>query len=57
MHLLQHMLTMDSEPVLFKSANIYDGLGGEFRNYDLLLSEGKILEIGEAITAPGVYGN
>jgi imidazolonepropionase-like amidohydrolase len=45
---------MDSEPVLFKSANIYDGLGGEFRNYDLLLSEGKIIEIGESISAPGV---
>ena len=45
---------MNSEPMLFKSANIYDGLGGEFRNYDLLLSEGKIIEIGESITAPGV---
>ena len=43
---------MNSEPMLFKSANIYDGLGGEFRNYDLLLSEGKIIEIGESITAP-----
>ena len=29
-------------------------LGGEFRNYDLLLSEGKIIEIGESITAPGI---
>ena len=47
-------LPMDSEPILFKSANIYDGLGGEFRNYDLLLSEGKIMEIGESISAPGV---
>ena len=45
-------LPMDSEPILFKSANIYDGLGGEFRNYDLLLSEGKIMEIGESISAP-----
>ena len=45
---------MNSEPILFRSANIYDGLGGEFRNYDLLLSEGKILEIGESIKAPGV---
>ena len=45
---------MNSEPMLFKSANIYDGLGGEFRNYDLLLSEGKIIEMGESITAPGV---
>ena len=47
-------LPMESEPILFKSANIYDGLGGEFRNYDLLLSEGKIVEIGESISAPGV---
>ena len=45
---------MNSEPMLFKSANIYDGLGGEFRNYDLLLSEGKIIEVGESITASGV---
>ena len=37
---------MNSEPILFKSANIYDGLGREFQNYDLLLSEGKIIEIG-----------
>ena len=45
---------MNSEPMLFKSANIYDGLGGEFRNYDVLLSEGKIIEVGESITASGV---
>ena len=45
---------MNSEPMLFKSANIYDGLGGEFLNYDLLLSGGKIIEVGESITAPGV---
>ena len=41
--------SMDSQPVLLKSANIYDGLGGEFINYDLLLSDGKIIEINKSI--------
>ena len=41
--------SMDSQPVLLKSANIYDGLGGEFINYDLLLSDGKISEINKSI--------
>ena len=45
---------MESQPILFKSANIYDGLGGEYRNYDLLLSDGKIEEIGKSITLVGV---
>ena len=45
---------MDSQPILFKSANIYDGIGGEFRNYDLLISNGKILEIGKSLSAVGV---
>ena len=41
--------SMDSQPVLLKSANIYDGLGDEFINYDLLLSDGKIIEINKSI--------
>ena len=45
---------MNSQPILFRSANIYDGLGGEFLNYDLLLSDGSIKEIGKSISAPGV---
>lgn len=45
---------MDSQPILFKSANIYDGIGGEFINYDLLISNGKILEIGKSLSAVGV---
>ena len=45
---------MESQPILFKSANIYDGLGGEYRNYDLLLSDGKIKEIGKSITSVDV---
>ncbi len=44
---------MESQPVLFKSANIYDGLGGEYREYDLLLSDGKIAEIRKSIIASG----
>tara|TARA_B100001109_G_scaffold96344_1_gene78512 strand:+ start:612 stop:2015 length:1404 start_codon:yes stop_codon:yes gene_type:complete len=44
---------MQSKPVLIKSANIYDGLGGEYITYDLLLAEGKISEIGKSITASG----
>ena len=45
---------MDSEPTLFKSANIYDGLGGEFVNYDLLIADGKIIEIGQSLSTSGV---
>ena len=33
---------MESEPTLFKSANIYDGLGGEFIGYDLLVADGNL---------------
>ena len=45
---------MDSEPTLFKSANIYDGLGGEFIGYDLLVADGKIIEVGQALSNSGV---
>jgi imidazolonepropionase-like amidohydrolase len=45
---------MQSEPVLFKSANIYDGLGGEYFNYDLLISDGKISELGKSLSEEGV---
>ena len=45
---------MDSEPTLFKSANIYDGIGGEFVNYDLLIADGKIIEIGQSLSSSGV---
>ena len=43
-------LPMESHPVLFKSANIYDGLGGEFLNYDLLIANGKIVEMGQSLS-------
>ena len=45
---------MASESVLFKNANFYDGLGGEFLNYDLLVSDGKISEFRQGIVAEGV---
>ena len=45
---------MDSQPVLFKSANIYDGLGKEFLNYDLLIADGKIVEMGSFLSQPGI---
>ena len=45
---------MESQPTLFQSANIYDGLGGELLGYDLLIADGKILEIGQSINQSGV---
>ena len=47
-------MPMDSQPVLFKSANIYDGLGKEFLNYDLLIADGKIVEMGSFLSQPGI---
>ena len=47
-------IPMDSQPVLFKSANIYDGLGKEFLNYDLLIADGKIVEMGSFLSQPGI---
>ena len=45
---------MESRPILFKSANIYDGIGGELLNYDLLIVDGKIKEIGQVISRSDV---
>jgi imidazolonepropionase-like amidohydrolase len=45
---------MESTPILFKSANIYDGIGGELLNYDLLIADGKIKEIGQFISRSDV---
>ena len=45
---------MESRPTLFKSANIYDGIGGELLNYDLLIVDGKIKEIGQVISRSDV---
>ena len=45
---------MESEPTLFQSANMYDGLGGELLDYDLLIADGKIIEIGQSLNQSGV---
>jgi imidazolonepropionase-like amidohydrolase len=45
---------MESEPTLLQSANIYDGLGGELLDYDLLIADGKIIEIGQSLNQSGV---
>jgi imidazolonepropionase-like amidohydrolase len=45
---------MESEPTLLQSANIYDGLGGELLDYDLLIADGKIIEIGQSLDQSGV---
>jgi len=45
---------MESQPTLFQSANIYDGLGGELLDYDLVIADGKIIEIGQSLNQSGV---
>ena len=45
---------MESQPTLFQSANMYDGLGGELLDYDLLIADGKIIEIGQSLNQSGV---
>ena len=45
---------MQSQPILYKSANIYDGLGGEFLDYDLLIADGKIVEMGQSLAQSGI---
>lgn len=40
-----------STPVLLKGATVYDGIGGVFENYDVLLSDGSISQIGENLEA------
>lgn len=40
-----------SSPVLLKDATVYDGIGGAFDGYDVLLSGGNIAEIAETIEA------
>ena len=40
-----------SSPVLLRGATVIDGNGGLFENHDVLLSDGKIAEIGEGLQA------
>ncbi|WP_417317195.1 amidohydrolase [Emcibacter sp.] len=39
-------------PVLIRKATLMDGLGGQFENTDILLEEGKIKQIGKALSVP-----
>ena len=43
---------MASSTMLITDATIYDGLGGMIENGDVLITDGKITEIGQDITAP-----
>ena len=40
-----------SGTILLQGATVYDGMGGVFENYDVLLSEGNIAGIGEGLEA------
>ena len=42
-----------SERTLIKSVNLYDGLGNEFSNFDVLFDNGIIVEIGKDIVEDG----
>ena len=39
---------MASENIVIVNANMFDGLGNEFKDYDILIKDGKIQEIGPA---------
>lgn len=41
-----------SEVVLIQGATVFDGIGGEFENYDVLMQDGRIAGIGEGLEAP-----
>lgn len=41
-----------SEVVLIQGATVFDGIGGEFENYDVLMRDGRIAGIGEGLEAP-----
>jgi len=44
---------MASENVVIVNANMFDGLGNEFKDYDILIKDGKIQEIGPDIIIDG----
>jgi len=44
---------MASENVVIVNANMFDGLGNEFKDYDILIKDGKIQEIGPDIVIDG----
>jgi imidazolonepropionase-like amidohydrolase len=41
-----------SQPTLIRNATVLDGLGGERANADVLMRDGRIVEIGAALAAP-----
>lgn len=43
---------LPSETVLIQGATVFDGVGGEFENYDVLMQDGRIAGIGESLEAP-----
>ncbi len=43
---------MPSQTILVRGANVFDGLGGEMTNTDVLLQDGKIAALGENLEAP-----
>lgn len=43
---------LPSETVLIQGATVFDGIGGEFENYDVLMQDGRIAGIGEGLEAP-----
>lgn len=41
-----------STPTLLRGATVFDGLGGEFANTDVLLVDGRVSAVGQGLTAP-----
>lgn len=44
---------MASENIVIVNANMFDGLGNEFKEYDILIKDGKIQEIGQDLVIDG----
>jgi len=44
---------MASENIVIVNANMFDGLGNEFKDYDILIKDGKIQEIGQDLVIDG----
>ncbi len=41
-----------SGPILIRGATVLDGAGAEFANADVLMQDGRIVSVGQALTAP-----
>ena len=44
---------MASENIVIVNANMFDGLGNEFKDYDIFIKDGKIQEIGQDLVIDG----